>query len=235
MGGGQCLEVGLVHQAEGTDDGHVELLHHQPRRHGGEGALEGLVHEERHEDVVHVVPQGDLVTTQFVGGGKELLATVPRAEEAWRLARVGRGVELRLTQDKGHSPLLAKRAQVIGIDTIRNITHGHVDGGQREARTVDTRTTSQKLRQGKRVLAARKAYEKPVAILNEAIVHDTLHQTPLDAEHQLLFFRPFCHNLRFAGAKVVQKNELRKKRRREGTLFGINSYLWTQMTYDFHI
>ena len=172
---------------------------HQPRRHGGEGALEGLVHEERHEDVVHVVPQGDLITTQFVGNGKELLTTV------------------------------------IGIDTIRNITHGHVDGGQREARTVDTRTTSQKLRQGKRVLAARKAYEKAVAVLNEAIVHDTLHQTPLNAEHQLLFFRPFCHNLRFAGAKVVQKNELRKKRRREGILFGINSYLWTQMTYDFHI
>lgn len=41
---GKASDVAFFDAAQGADDGHVELVHLQCRRHGGKSALEGHVH-----------------------------------------------------------------------------------------------------------------------------------------------------------------------------------------------
>ena len=119
--GGQGGDVRLVHQAERANDGDGELAHPEQRRHGGEGALVGEVHQERLQDVVHVVPQGDFVAAALLGKGEERFAAVPRAEEAGRLAGVARGVEGGFHHVQGDAQPLAEVVEEGGVRAVADV------------------------------------------------------------------------------------------------------------------
>ena len=71
------LQITFMHQAHGADDGHIELVHHQPRWHRTEGSLKGDVHQKRLQNVIHVMTKGNLVASLLLGYGKQGLPTIP--------------------------------------------------------------------------------------------------------------------------------------------------------------
>ena len=81
---GPLLQGGVADEAEGTDEGHGEVVHGHLGAHGGELSLEGEVHEGGLHEVVAMVAEGNLVATVGAGGLKEFLATLPGTAEARR-------------------------------------------------------------------------------------------------------------------------------------------------------
>ena len=187
--GCQFLQIGFVHQTERTNEGHVELVHHQLGRHAAECALEGDVHQQSLKDVVHVMPQGNLVASVLLGYGKECLAPVPRTKEAGRLARVGRGVKRSLIMDKGDSQPFTVRLQIIQVSAVGNVRHTDMHRHERETRLVDARAQRQQFKQRHGVFSSRQSHENLVIIFNQSILHHALGKTLVDAAQEFGFIR----------------------------------------------
>ena len=180
-------------QAHGTNDGHIELAHHQFGWHGTEGSLKSDVHQESLQDVIHVMPQSNLVAPPLLRHGKEGLATVPRTEEARRLTVIGRRVKRGFVHLERHIQSLAKGTQIFYVGLIRNVGHAHMHGPHLEMGTMNAGTSSQQLQQCQGVFASRKAYQNDIAVIYQPIVHHPLTEMLGDAAHEQFFFCKLCH------------------------------------------
>ena len=78
---GPRLDVALRDEAKRADDGERHLAHLQSGGHCGEVSLIGEVHQCRMDEVVLMMPEGDLVTAEFLCEVEELFAPIPRTEE----------------------------------------------------------------------------------------------------------------------------------------------------------
>ena len=79
---GPRLDVALRDEAQRADDGERHLAHLQTGGHRGEVSLISEVHQCRMDEVVLMMPEGDLVTAEFLCEVEELFASIPRTEEA---------------------------------------------------------------------------------------------------------------------------------------------------------
>ena len=82
MGIGIGLDISFLAQAQRTDDSEWHFPHFQLNRHRGEMTLKGEVQKGGMDDVVLMMAQSDLRTTQFLREIEELFATLPGAEKA---------------------------------------------------------------------------------------------------------------------------------------------------------
>ena len=185
--GGQCGDVCLVHQAKRTDDGEGKLAHPEQGRHGGESALVGEVHQQRLENVVHVMPQGNLVAPALLGEGKQGLTAIPRAEEAGRLAGVARGVEGGLYHVQRDAQAVAEGVEEAGVRAVADVGHHHVGRLHLEARMPHAGTGCQQLGQGEGVLAAGQGDKDAVALIDKAVVRQSLLEAAAQAVIECLF------------------------------------------------
>ena len=73
------LNVSLMAEAEWAYDGQWHFLHTELGGHGGEVSLENEVHQSGMDDVILMVAEGNLGTSQFLSEVKELFAALPGA------------------------------------------------------------------------------------------------------------------------------------------------------------
>ena len=90
---GVSLDVSLWDEAERTYDRKRHLAHLQQGGHRAESALEAEVEQDRMDDIVLMVAEGNLVTAEFLCEIEHLLAAVPGTEKAGLLlfAQAGGG------------------------------------------------------------------------------------------------------------------------------------------------
>ena len=184
---GQGGDVRLVHQAERADKGDGELAHPEQRRHGGEGALVGEVHQQRLQDVVHVVPQGNLVAFALLRQGEKRLAAIPRAEEAGRLAGVARGVERRFHHVQGDAQAAAEVVEEGGVRAVADVGHHHVCRLHLEAGMPHAAPGGQQFGQGEGILATGQGHKDAVALVDKPVVRQTFLEAAAQAGIEFFF------------------------------------------------
>ena len=86
--------------------------------------------------VVLMVAQRNLVASQFLSFQEQLLAPVPRTEEAWRLAVVGGHVEACGHEVELHAETLAEVFQISCVALISDVLHPDMYGVHLNLRTV---------------------------------------------------------------------------------------------------
>ena len=74
---GHLTDVFLGYEAQGPDDAQRIVAHRHAGLHGRDGALEGHVHQQRGDEVVLMMSQGNLVVAVIAGIFKQRLAPVP--------------------------------------------------------------------------------------------------------------------------------------------------------------
>lgn len=135
-----CLYVILATEAEWADDGEWHFLHAELGRHGRELALEGKVHQSGMDDVVLMVAEGDFCKTQFLGELEELLASLPRTEEArglgvLRQIRNRRDCEGERSGDdvERDAETVAECLEIGGVCLVTDVLHADMEGFYRIA------------------------------------------------------------------------------------------------------
>ena len=128
-------DVGFVAEAEWTDDADGHFLHAQQYGHRAESTLKREVHQGGVKDVVLMVAEGNLRAAQFLCEIEDLLAPVPRAEEAGRL--LGTLVETGGENVQRHVKLSAEVFEIGGVGFVGDVLHPHVNGTELEARRID--------------------------------------------------------------------------------------------------
>lgn len=167
----QFRQIGFVHKAHRADNRHVELLHYQPRRHRTERPLIRNIHQQRFQNIIHVMPQGYFVTPLFLCHSEQSLAPVPRTQETRRLAGIRTRIELRFVQHERHSLRLRIASEVIRIALIRDISHYHMGSNHRKPWLQNPGTTRQQFHQRQRVLAAGKPDKDFIALFYQSVLH----------------------------------------------------------------
>ena len=160
-------DVGFVTEAERTDDADGHFLHAQQYGHRAKATLECKVHQGGVKDVVLMVAEGNLRAAQFLCEIEDLLASVPRAEEAGRL--LGALVEAGGENVKRHVKLSAEIFEIGGVGLIGDVLHPHVNGTELEARRIDVTPLRQQFQQAQRILSSRQGHKHMIAIVDQAI------------------------------------------------------------------
>ena len=171
---GELGDVRLAAVGERPDHHVAAVVGEQLGRHRLEAAGEEEVEEQRLEDVLAMVPQGDLVGADLLGEAVEGAAPQPRAERAGGLALGGLLLDHRVGVALEDMVLDADTVQVLGQYVLgeARLLLVKVDRHQREVHRGVALQAAQDLQQGVAVLAAGEAHHHPVAIVDHAVVDD---------------------------------------------------------------
>ena len=133
--------------------------------------LEGDIHQQGNEDIIHVMAQGYLVKTIIYSKLEERLAAVPGTEETTGLAGIG-GFIKRTVQDMEPDAILSTEIlQIRTVGLVRNVIHDDMRRLHLDMRLIDAGTLSQEAHQFQRILSAALGNENPVTILQKVIIH----------------------------------------------------------------
>jgi len=163
-----------MNQTEGTDDGKRIMLQPQARKHRGGRTLEGDIHQESNEDIIHVMGQGYLIETIIHRKLEKSLATVPRTEKTTGLAGIGGFIKGTVKDMELHPLLPAKLLEITAIGLVGNVVHDDMRCLYLDMRLVDADTACQHAHQLQRILAATERNQYPVAILQKTIIYTSL-------------------------------------------------------------
>jgi hypothetical protein len=154
-----CLDVVFLYQTEWSYDREWHLPHTEADGHCGKVCLIGQVHQSRVDDIILMVPEGNLVATQFLSEVEELLATVPRTEET-RLLLFAEVFTMSIADLKaggyhmqGNVQCAAELFEIRGICLVLDVLHPHMDRFHLESWVLYASSLSQQFRQQKGVLA----------------------------------------------------------------------------------
>ena len=147
-----ATDVCLVNEAQRTDDAQRHLAHFEACGHCAEASLKCQVHQGRVDEVVAMVPKGYLVAAQLLRKIEQLLAAVPRAEEARRLT-------LRLLKAGGnhvqrHLQIIAELLKVVSRSLVADILHPHMNRLDTKSGMMNLCPAAQQFRKKQGVLAA---------------------------------------------------------------------------------
>ena len=86
-------DIRLMYETERTDNGKRIMFQRKTGLHGGMRTLEGDVHQQGNEDIIHVMSQSYLIEPVAYSKLEERLASVPGTEEATGLSGIGGFIE----------------------------------------------------------------------------------------------------------------------------------------------
>lgn len=139
--------------------------------------LEGDIHQQGDEDIIHVMAQGYLVKTIIYRKLEERLASVPGTEEATGLAGIGGFIE-RTVQDMEPDAILSTEIlKIRAVSLVRNIIHDDMSCFHFYMRFEDTGTLSQQPNQFQGILTATQSNENAITIFQKMIIHTALVET----------------------------------------------------------
>ena len=105
--------------------------------------LEGDIHQQGNEDIIHVMAQGYLVKTIIYSKLEERLATVPRTEKTTGLAGIGGFIERTMQDMEFDAILCTEILQIRTVGLVRNVIHDDMSRLHFDMRFIDTGTLSQ--------------------------------------------------------------------------------------------
>ncbi len=105
--------------------------------------LEGDIHQQGNEDIIHVMAQGYLVKTIIYSKLEERLAAVPGTEETTGLAGIGGFIERTMQDMKPDAILCTKCLQIRTVGLVRNVIHDDMRRLYLDMRLIDAGTLSQ--------------------------------------------------------------------------------------------
>ena len=167
-------DILLMNQTEGTDNGERIMLQPQTRKHRGGRTLEGDIHQESYEDIIHVMAQGYLIETITHRKLEKSLPAVPRTEKATGLAGIGGFIKGTVKDMEPDAILCTEILQIRTIGLVGNVIHDDMCRLYLDMRLVDAGTLRQHSHQLKRILSATERYQYSVAILQKAIIYTSL-------------------------------------------------------------
>ena len=147
------------------------MLQPQARKHRGGRTLEGDIHQESYEDIIHVMAQGYLIETIIHCKLEKGLAAVPGTEETTGLAGIGGFIERTMQDMKFDAILCTKCLQIRTVGLVRDVIHNDMRRLYLNMRLIDAGTLSQEAQQFQRILSAAQGNENPVTILQKVIIH----------------------------------------------------------------
>ena len=105
--------------------------------------FKGDVHQQRNEDIIHVMPQGYLVKSITHSKLKECLSPVPGTEEATGLTGISGFIERTVKDMELDAILCTEILQIRTIGLVRNVIHDDMSRLHFDMRFKDTGTLSQ--------------------------------------------------------------------------------------------
>ena len=139
--------------------------------------LEGDIHQQGNEDIIHVMAQGYLVKTIIYRKLKERLAAIPGTEEATGFAGIDGFIE-RTVQDMEPDAILSTEIlKIRAVGLVRNVIHDDMSCFHFYMRFEDTGTLSQQPNQLKGILTATQSNENAITIFQKMIIHTALVET----------------------------------------------------------
>ena len=105
--------------------------------------LEGDIHQQGNEDIIHVMAQGYLVKTIIYSKLEERLAAVPGTKEATGLTGIGGFIKRTMKDMKLDAILCTEILQIRAVGLVRNVIHDDMSHLHFDMRFIDTGTLSQ--------------------------------------------------------------------------------------------
>ena len=136
-------DIRLMYETERTDNGKRIMFQRKTGLHGGMRTLEGDVHQQGNEDIIHVMSQGYLVKTIIYSKLEERLTSVPGTEEATGLSWISGFIERTMKDMELDAILSTEILQIRTVCLVRNVIHDDMSGLHFDMRFIDTGTLSQ--------------------------------------------------------------------------------------------
>ena len=105
--------------------------------------LEGDVHQQGNEDIIHVMSQSYLIEPVAYSKLEERLAAVPGTEEATGLAGVGGFIEGTMQDMELDAILCTECLEIRTVGFVRNVIHDDMSRLYLDMRFINTGTLSQ--------------------------------------------------------------------------------------------
>ena len=105
--------------------------------------LEGDIHQQGNEDIIHVMAQGYLIEPMAYRKLEERLAPVPGTEEATGLSGIGGFIERTMKDMELDAILCTEILQIRTVGLVRNVIHDDMSRLHFDMRFIDTGTLSQ--------------------------------------------------------------------------------------------
>ena len=139
--------------------------------------LEGDIHQQGNEDIIHVMTQGYLIKTIIYSKLEERLAAVPGTEETTGLTGIGGFIERTVQYMEPDTILCTEILQIRTVCLVRNAIHDDMRRLHLDMRFEDTGTLSQQPNQFQGILTATQSNENAITIFQEMIIHTALVET----------------------------------------------------------
>ena len=133
--------------------------------------LEGDVHQQGNEDIIHVMSQSYLIEPVAYSKLEERLAAVPGTEEATGLTGIGRFIKRTMKDMELDAILGTEILQIRTVGLVKNVIHNDMSRLHFDMRFIDTGTLSQQTNQFQRILSTTQGYKNMVTILQKVIIH----------------------------------------------------------------
>ena len=105
--------------------------------------LEGDIHQQGNEDIIHVMAQGYLIESMAYSKLEERLAAVPGTEEATGLSGNGGFIKRTMKDMELDAILCTEILQIRAVGLVRNVIHDDMSRLHFDMRFIDTGTLSQ--------------------------------------------------------------------------------------------
>ena len=166
-----------MYQTERTDNGKRIMFQRKTGLHGGMRTLEGDVHQQGNEDIIHVMAQDYLVKTIIYSKLEERLAAIPGTEETTGLSGIGGFIERTVQDMEPDAILCTEILQIRTVGLVRNVIHDDMSCFHFYMRFEDTGTLSQQPNQFQGILTATQSNENAITIFQKMIIHTALVET----------------------------------------------------------
>ena len=133
--------------------------------------LEGDIHQQGNEDIIHMMAQGYLVKTIIYRKLEERLAAVPGTKEATGLTGIGGFIKRTMKDMKLDAILCTEILQIRTVGLVRNVIHDDMSRLHFDMRLIDAGTLSQQTDKFQRILASTQGNKNTVPILQKMIVN----------------------------------------------------------------
>ena len=135
--------------------------------------LEGDIHQQGNEDIIHVMAQGYLVEAMIYSKLEERLAAVPGTEETTSLARISRFIKRTMQDVKFDAILCTECLEIRTVGFVRNVIHDDMRCLHLDMWLIDTGTLSQQADQFQGILATTQSNQNAITIIQKMIIHTT--------------------------------------------------------------
>lgn len=136
-------DIRLMYETERADNGKRIMFQRKTGLHGGMRTLEGDVHQQGNEDIIHVMSQSYLIEPVAYRKFEESFASIPGTEKATGLTGIGRFIKRTMQDMEADAIFCTEILQIRTIGLVRNVIHDDMSRLHFDMRFKDTGTLSQ--------------------------------------------------------------------------------------------